>query len=95
MSIRIMTQVWDNGPEDPGQLLVMLALADHADDSGVCWPSMERVARKARMGVRNARYVVRKLENAGYLETERSSGRGTNKYKIFQLIPLQIRLQFF
>ena len=32
VSIRIMQHVWENGPEDRGELLVLLALADFADE---------------------------------------------------------------
>lgn len=82
MSIRIMTQVWDHGPEDQGQLLVLLAMADFADDAGRCWPSLARIAEKARMSDRNVRRVIRKLEYQGYLKTDVSSGRSTNIYHI-------------
>ena len=82
MSIRVMTAVWDNGPEDSGELLVLLAMADFADDAGICWPSVATVAKKARMSDRNARRVIRKLEGDGYLRTFPSSGRKSNKYQI-------------
>jgi len=34
MSIRVMTAVWDHSPYESGELLVLLALADWADEPG-------------------------------------------------------------
>ena len=83
MSIRIMSQVWDNGPEDKAELVVMLALADFADDEGKCWPSGDAIGKKARMSERNARRILRKLEVDGYLKTIEGGGRhGCSQYRI-------------
>lgn len=78
-----MSWVWESGPSDKAQLLVLLALADFCSDRGECWPSMKSVAEKARMSERNARRVVRDLESAGLLSTYEGGGRsGTSKYTI-------------
>lgn len=78
-----MAEVWDNGPAAHGDLLVLLALADFADDGGHCWPSIARVAEKARMSERNCRRILRRLEDAGHLVTEAQRGRGnTCRYTI-------------
>lgn len=83
MSIRWMSAVWENGPEDKAELIVLLALADFSDDAGNCWPSMASIGRKARMTERNARRVIRKLEADGYLQTVAGGGRfGCSQYRI-------------
>ena len=83
MSIRIMSQVWDSGPEDRAELLVLLALADFANDAGECWPSMIGIAAKARMTERGAQKIVRRLEETGWLEIATGGGRGgKNSYRI-------------
>ena len=83
MSIKIMTRVWDNGPDNQGELLVLLALADFADDAGNCWPSLATIAKKARIQERSARRIVRRLEDAGYLQTVVGGGRhGCNQYRV-------------
>lgn len=83
MSIRIMSQVWDSGPEDRAELLVLLALADFANDAGECWPSMICIAAKARMTERGAQKIVRRLEETGWLEIATGGGRGgKNSYRI-------------
>lgn len=83
MSIRIMAKVWDNGPEDRAELLVLLALADFANDEGRCWPSMSGIAQKARITERGAQKIVRRLEETGWLKIATGGGRGCkNSYLI-------------
>ncbi len=83
MSIKWMSAVWESGPEDKAELIVLLALADFANDAGDCWPSMPTIGRKARMSERNARRVIRKLEDDGYIQTVAGGGRyGCSQYRI-------------
>lgn len=83
MSIRMMAEVWDNGPSNQGELLVLLALADFADDDGFCWPSVAAIASKARIEERSARRVIRRLEEAGWLSVKVGRGRhGCSEYRI-------------
>lgn len=77
MSIRLMTLAWDHAPVKGSKLIVLLALADHANDEGRCWPSMDRIAHRARMTVRQARRVVRDLEEEGLLETYEREGQSS------------------
>lgn len=82
VSIKILTEVWQNGPAGQGELLVMLALADWCNDAGECWPSMDGIAEKARLSdARSARRIVRRLEADGWIEIDTGGGRhGCNKY---------------
>ena len=83
MSIKIMNAVWESGPADHTGLLVPLAMADIADDGGRFWPSVARIAEKARMSERNARRIIRLLEADGWLETTVNRGRNnTSSYRI-------------
>lgn len=84
MSIKVMSRVWENGPQSQGELLVMLALADWSNDQGQSWPSMEGIAQKARLSdARSARRIIRRLEEAGWIEIDVGGGRhGCNKYTI-------------
>jgi hypothetical protein len=78
-----MTRVWESGPQNQGELLVLLALSDYADDAGNCWPSMAAIAKKARIEERSARRIVRRLEEVGYVKTVIGGGRhGCNQYVI-------------
>ena len=43
-----MAAVWERSKHQGGALLVLLGIADHANDQGVAYPSIERLARKIR-----------------------------------------------
>jgi Helix-turn-helix domain len=77
MSIKIMSRVWDESPFDQTTLLIQLCLADHADDDGRCWPSIPRLAKKARCSERWARDVIKELAEKGYLERDVRPGKST------------------
>lgn len=70
-----MSLVWERAPYTAGSLIVLLALADWANDEGVAWPSMERLAQKARIDRRSAQRIVRQLEKDGVLEVQHGGGR--------------------
>lgn len=83
MSIKIMSLVWEEGPTDPTEKLILLALADYSNDEGRCYPSMIGLAAKASLSERGARKIVRRLEANGWLEIETGGGRGgKNLYRI-------------
>src|SRR5258705_11620743 len=69
MSIRLMSQVWeDTRIGSQAELLVLLALADDARDDGLCWPSMRSIAGKARIEERSAQSIIRRLIEKGFVE---------------------------
>jgi len=51
------------------EFIIALALADQAGDDGICWPSDETLAAKARIDERTVRRCIRSLEERGFLET--------------------------
>jgi hypothetical protein len=84
MSVRVMSEVWQNSPYKGGTLLVLLALADWADDSGRCFPKIPAIAKKARLSEREVTRVLGDMVEEGVVEvaTESSRGRG----KVYQII---------
>ena len=50
-----------------GQRLVMVALANHTDEGGVCWPSVRRIAQEAGLSEASTRRHIDALEAAGWL----------------------------
>jgi Helix-turn-helix domain len=50
----------------PSPKLVLLALCEHANDAGVCWPSIATLARCACISERQAKRVVHKLIETGF-----------------------------
>ena len=52
MSVRVSTRVWELAPQQGGALLILLAMADFADEDGVCFPTLPTRAAKARLSER-------------------------------------------
>lgn len=83
MSIRVMAKVWDTSSHERSELLCLLAIADHCDDEGVSWPSIPRLAQKARVTERYIRKLTQALVNSGELFIQIGRGRGnSNRYLI-------------
>ena len=62
MSIKIMSQIWELDLPHNAQS-VFLALADHADDDGYCYPSVGRLAWKTGYGVRQVQRTLKELRD--------------------------------
>jgi hypothetical protein len=84
MSIRIMAKVWDGERFSGSALLVLLAMADYANDAGICWPSVGSLARKARISERTVQRVVDHLVAEGAVEIVRQGGGSgnSNRYRV-------------
>ncbi|MHC4748284.1 MAG: helix-turn-helix domain-containing protein [Planctomycetota bacterium] len=67
MSIRVMSIVWEYSQHKGNALLVLLAIADFADDFGAAWPSIEKLRTKARISERQTIRIIKKLEDSGEL----------------------------
>lgn len=68
---------------EPVAKLVMIAIADNADDFGEnSWQSFETISKKASVERRSAIRAIRALMDAGYLSIDGKSRYGTNDYKI-------------
>jgi len=90
MSIRVMTWAFDQ--QIPGNLkIVLLALADNANDGGYCWPSQDVIAHKASVSVRNLRRLLNDLESRGLIRID--ARRRQDGYKAangYQLSPANL-----
>lgn len=68
MSARVTGMVFDRYPNGGGEMLLALALADHAHDDGThIFPSIARLAAKTRQSERSVQYQLRRMETAGWL----------------------------
>ena len=76
MSIKIMTEVWESSSTKGGSRLVLLALADFANDEGYCFPSLERIALKSALSKRNVQMILHDLKSRGELVIVHGAGRG-------------------
>lgn len=85
MSVQAMSWAFSL-PIPPGEKLVLLSLADRANDDGECWPGRESLAVKCSMGLRTIDGHIQSLQNKGLMEVEhRRSGKTvkTNLYRLF------------
>lgn len=74
MSRKAADWAWKT-PAKGVQLLVLLALADYANDKTLeCRPSLPSIAEKTGLGTSTVRRELRSLEAAGLIKTEVSSG---------------------
>ena len=75
MSISTIDRAWKYSQHGGSALLLLMALADWADDWGYCWPSHAAMARKIRSSERNVYSLLRKLEESGEIRVI-NRGRG-------------------
>lgn len=70
MSISIMSQVFENTVLSPTEKLIMLALADHANDEGKSiYPSQSRLSRKTGLARGTINRHIQSLIDLGYLKS--------------------------
>jgi hypothetical protein len=83
MSIKVMTMVFDAQLKS-NQKLVMLALADHANDmGGRVFPSIERVAHKVCLSKRQVQRIMNDLRKEGLIHmTHKASRHRPREYRI-------------
>lgn len=83
MSIRVMAKVWEHSQQKGSALLLLLAIADFADDNGKAWPSVATLAKKIRMGERYVQNLIAQLVQSGELAVEDQAGPYTaNLYTV-------------
>lgn len=84
MSIKIMTEVWESAPVSGGTLLVLLALADSADEKlRSCFPGIENLAHKARLSERQVKRAIGELVGLGMIDVKRNASPfKTNLYTV-------------
>ena len=78
-----MSSVWRHGPTQRSERLLLLAVADHADEKGIAWPSTTTLAAKACMTTRTVSRALDYLKSEGWLEVlPRTGQHGCHTYKL-------------
>jgi hypothetical protein len=76
-----MDRVWKNSIQAGGKLLLLLAIADFANDDGMAYPGIDTLAQKTRQSRRTVQRQISELEELGELAVEPGTGRSnTNTY---------------
>lgn len=81
MSVRALTWSFGLDLNDMAAKAVLHALADHADENGVSWPSIDRIARWAGCSESTARRALQRVEQIGAVVREERPGR-TDVYRL-------------
>ncbi|WP_393950041.1 conserved phage C-terminal domain-containing protein [Kluyvera intermedia] len=88
MSTKLTGYVWD-GCAASGMKLssvaIMARLADFSSDEGVCWPSIETIARQLGAGVSTVRTAIAKLEVDGWLTRKARRQGNRNASNVYHL----------
>lgn len=84
MSVWATSWAWEQPVEGAGAKIVLVALADFADEDGECWPGQDRLATMTSQSVRSIVNHLEKLEAEGWIkrerQTEENGRRSTNVY---------------
>lgn len=88
MSVKLSAYVWD-GCASSGMKLssvaIMARLADFSNDEGVCWPSIETIARQLGAGISTVRTAIAKLEAEGWLSRKSRRQGNRNASNVYRL----------
>jgi hypothetical protein len=85
MSMELMVKAMKAKVGNPLRKLVLLKLADNANDQGECWPSYNYIAEQCEMSRRSVMDHVKKLELSGFLRREYRKGVKGNSSNVFHL----------
>ncbi len=78
MSCRARDWAWSRRGLTPALRCILLALAEHADEEGRCWPSLARLAALAEVDRRTVTRGLAALEARALLVRERTVGQSTS-----------------
>uniref|UniRef100_UPI00333E8C5F helix-turn-helix domain-containing protein n=1 Tax=Castellaniella defragrans TaxID=75697 RepID=UPI00333E8C5F len=88
MSVKVMTAVFERYPNGGGEMLLALALADHASDDGTkVFPFVKSLAEKTRQSIRSVQYQLRRMEEAGWLILVNAGNGGRGQSSEYQINP--------
>ena len=85
MSMELMVKAMKAKVGNPLRKLVLLKLADNANDQGECWPSYQYIADQCEIGHSTVRKHIGELVKAGFVSVKHRKGpkgSSTNVYTI-------------
>ena len=86
MSIQAVAWAISQQVGGPAGKVLLMCLANYADEKGLCWPSQATISREAELGVRTTRDWLKKLEQMGFIErTERRREDGSRTSDFIRL----------
>lgn len=85
MSMTLMVKAMSMKIGNPLRKLVLIKLADNANDKGECWPSYGHIADQCEIGKSTVRKHIKDLENMGMLKIENRKGPKGNTSNLYYL----------
>lgn len=79
MSFKLVAQVMDIKVGSPLRKIILIKLADQANDDGVCWPSYDSIAKTCEISKRSVITHIQKLEKQGFLRIEKRYNKEAGK----------------
>lgn len=86
MSIKYMTWAWEQ-PLPPVKKLILLKLADNANDAGIAFPAIRTVAAQCSISPRTAQRIIHSLSERGLVRIEnrfRTDGSQSSNHYILR-----------
>lgn len=87
MSMLLMVRAMNTKVGNSSRKIVLIKLADHANDKGICWPSHEHIARHCEMSTRSVIRHTETLEKQGLIKVikRKCSGESHNLPNLYFL----------
>lgn len=87
MAVELTRFVWEHAVDPPSLTLLLLALADHADEKRVCWPSVARLVHVTHLHERTVQNGLEELLKRGLIVRLRGSVGGRGRTAIYSVLP--------
>ncbi|EBZ0355945.1 helix-turn-helix domain-containing protein, partial [Salmonella enterica subsp. enterica serovar Mbandaka] len=85
MSMNLMAKAMSIKVGNPLRKLVLIKLADNANDEGECWPSYQHIADQCEVSRSTVKSHIRALEDMGLLKREFRRKGELNQSNVFYL----------
>ncbi|MBS0054442.1 helix-turn-helix domain-containing protein [Yersinia sp. Marseille-Q3913] len=86
MSMNLMARAMNIKVGNPLRKLVLIKLADNANDQGECWPSVPYIADQCEISERSVQNHIQELVKSGLVRIEeRKSDNGLNRSNVYHL----------
>lgn len=85
MSMNLMAKAMSIKVGNPLRKLVLIKLADNANDEGECWPSYQHIADQCEVSRSTVKSHIRALEDMGLLKRELRRKGELNQSNVFYL----------
>jgi len=79
MSFKLVAQVMEIKVGSPLRKIILIKLADQANDEGTCWPSYETIAKACEISKRSVITHIQVLEDQGFLRIEKRYNKDAGK----------------